>query len=121
MLRRAKSRARVDIVQFLKDVFRGRQKLSKQNLFGVGAAHGFASRTIRETLKALGYQSKRKGHGMGATWFAVSPNRDWERDLPVFTDAQLEAFGDAQPQSKDMRAPKNGLNKWDKNYFDDLD
>lgn len=42
-IRRAKLKARV-VVKFIQDVFRGREKVSKQDLFGIAAMHGFASR-----------------------------------------------------------------------------
>jgi hypothetical protein len=121
IIRRARRRARVDVVEFLKDVFRGRQKVSKQDLFGIAAMHGFATNTIRKALKGLGYRTKRKGHGRGAKWFVINPDRRWEKYLPVISDAELKAAVEAQPDPRDTAAADDG---WDSraaaDYLEDL-
>jgi hypothetical protein len=119
MLRRARSRARVDVVEFLKEVFHGREKVSKRDLFGFAAIHGIAKSSIQNALKQLGYRTKRKGHGWGAKWFIINPDRHWKEQLPVFSSAELEAAGDAQSDPRDTAAAKKG---WTKraDYFEDV-
>jgi ParB-like chromosome segregation protein Spo0J len=107
-IRRAKLKARVDVVKFIQDVFRGREKVSKQDLFGIAAMHGFASSTIRKALTSLGYRSKRKGHGIGAKWFVINPDRLWDKYLPAFSDAELTAAAEAQPDPRHTRVAKGG-------------
>jgi hypothetical protein len=119
MLRRARSRARVDVVEFLKEVFHGREKVSKRDLFGFAAIHVIAKSSIQKALKQLGYRSRRKGHGWGAKWFIINPDRDWKEQLPVFPSAELEAAGDAQPNPRDTAAAKIGwINRAE--YIEDL-
>jgi hypothetical protein len=120
MLRRARRRARVDVVEFLKDVFRGRPKISKQDLFGIAATHGFARNTIRNALRGLGYRSKREGWGSGAQWFVINLDRDWKDQLPLFFDAELKAGGDARPNPRDTAAANDGRKSKRADYFEDL-
>ena len=119
MLRRAMCRAQADVVEFLKDVFRGREKVSKRDVFGIAATHGFPKSSIRSALKQLGYLTKRKGQGSGAKWFVINPDSDFKEQLLEVSGAELKAAGDAQSDSRDSAAPKNG---WVKTagYFDDV-
>jgi ParB-like chromosome segregation protein Spo0J len=120
MVRRSRCRARVDVVEFLKDVFRGRREVSKPNLFGVAATHGFARGTIRKALKGLGYRTKRKGRGLGAKWFITNPDRDWKEQLHVFSNAELKAAGDAQSDPRDTAAAHDGWKSKSADYYEDL-
>ncbi|MHC2385634.1 ParB-like chromosome segregation protein Spo0J [Bradyrhizobium liaoningense] len=117
MLRRARRRARADVVELLGDVFRGREMIRKQDLFEFAATQGFAKGTIHKALKGLGYRSKRKGHGLEARWFFVNPERDWKGQLPVYSDADLQAARDTQPEPR--QAPK-GRKASSADYFSDV-
>ena len=109
----------MDVVEFLKEVFHGREKVSKRDLFGFAAIHVIAKSSIQKALKQLGYRSRRKGHGWGAKWFIINPDRDWKEQLPVFPSAELEAAGDAQPNPRDTAAAKIGwINRAE--YIEDL-
>jgi ParB-like chromosome segregation protein Spo0J len=120
MLRRARRRAPADVVEFLKDVFWGREKVSKQDLFGFAATHGFATSTMRKALKQLGYRTKRKGRGWGAKSFIINPDLDWKEQVPVFSSAKLKAAGDAQPDPRDTAAAKDGSKTKRADYFEDI-
>jgi hypothetical protein len=119
-LRRARRKAQVDVVEFLKNVLWGREKVSKQDLFGFAATHGFAISTIQKALKALGYRTKRKSRGWGAKWFIINPDRDWKEQSPVFSGAELEAAGDAQSDPRDTAAANDGWRTKRADYFEDL-
>jgi hypothetical protein len=108
MLRRARLKARVDAVEFLQNVLRGRPRVRKRDLFGFAATHGFATSTIRKTLKGIGYRTQRKGWRREAKWFIINPDRDWVRQQPVYSDAELKAGGDAQLNPWDTAAANGG-------------
>jgi hypothetical protein len=120
MLRLARRRARADVVEFLRDVFRGREKVSKQDLFGIAAIHGFAISTIRKALKGRGYRAKRKGHNWGAKWYIMNPDRDWSGAFPVISDAEIAAAVDAQPDPRDKAVSKGRWKSRSTDYLADI-
>jgi len=122
IIHRARRHAPTDVVQFLKDALWGREKLSKEDLFGIAATNGFAKGTIRKALKSLGYRSKRRGHGVGATWYVFSLERDWKGQVPNISDAEIRAAVDAQPDPRSTRAAKSGWKRKmeTKKYLEDI-
>lgn len=119
MLHRARQRARVDVVEFLSDVFHGREKIGKRDMFEFAATRGFAEATIRKTLKGLGYKSKRESRGLGARQFFLNPERDWKEQLRIHSDAELRAARRTQPEARDGQAPKGPKSSWAK-YLSDV-
>jgi ParB-like nuclease domain len=111
MLRRARCKSQVDVVEFLNNVLRGREQLSKRDLFGFAATHGFAKNTIQKALKQLGYRTKRKGQGWGSKSFVRNPDRGWQEQLPFFSGSELRAAGEAQSDPRDTVAAKKGWTK----------
>jgi len=95
-LRRAKCKAKVDVVTFVRDVFRGRFEVAKRNLYALAKARGLAKRSVRETVTALGYRKKRKGYGSSAVWYFRNIGLDWEGQLRSVSDAELRDAGAAQ-------------------------
>lgn len=114
MLRRARQRARVDVVEFLSEVFHGRKKISKRDLFEFAATRGFSEDTIRKTLNGLGYKSKREGRGFGARQFFLNRERDWKEQLRVYSDAEIRAARRPQPEAKDGQAARGPQSSSDK-------
>lgn len=119
-LRRARLKARADVVQFLSDVFRGRLKVKKQDLFSFAATRGFPKGTIRKALRGLGYKSKRQGRGFGAASFVINLDREPLRYLMAFSDAEIAAAGHNQPDPRDTTAAKNRTQTEMADYFDDI-
>lgn len=119
MIRRAVLRARVDIVEFILDVFRGRREVRKQHLFGIAAIHGFPRAAVRKTLRGLGYKSKRKGQRAEAKWFFLNPDQNWMRNVPVFSEAELAAAAAAQPNPRDHTPIQRGKPN-DTDYLNDI-
>lgn len=121
-IRRAKLKARVDVVKFIQDVFRGREKVSKKDLFSIAAMHGFAASAIRKVLTSLGYKSKREGYGIGAKWLVINPDRLWGNYLPTISDEELAAAAEAQPDPGHTRVRHGGWKavKRGEDYLKDL-
>ena len=121
IIRRARLKARVDVVEFIQDVLRGRSRVRKRDLFGFAATHGFATSTIRKALKGIGYRTKRKGWRREAKWFIINPDPDWVRQKTVYSDAELKAGGDARPNPWDTTAANGGRKAtWADDYFNDI-
>ena len=99
MLRRARCRAEVDIVAFLRDVFRGRREVAKHDLYALAATRGLAKGFVRNAIKSLGYPAKRKGFGSAAAWYFRNTNLDWKDQVPCITNAELAAAGEAEPRT----------------------
>jgi ParB family chromosome partitioning protein len=95
-LRRAKCKAQVDVVAFLRDVFRGRYEVAKRDLYALAKGKGLAKGPVRKALGDLTYQAKRKGQGSRAVWYFRNKDRNWEDQLPIVTNAELAAAGAAQ-------------------------
>lgn len=119
MLHRARQRARVDVVEFLSEVFHGREKIGKRDLFEFAATRGFSDDTIRKTLNGLGYKSKREGRGLGARQFFLNRERDWKEQLRLHSDAEIRAARRPQPQAKDGQPAKGPQSSW-ADYFSDV-
>ena len=96
MLKRARCKAQVDVVAFLRDVFRGRPEVGKHDLYAFAATRGLAKGVVRNTIKALGYPAKRKGWGSGAVWYFRNTNLDWKEQLRCIADDELKAAREAQ-------------------------
>lgn len=119
-LRRAKRRARPDVAEFIKDVFRGREKVSKPALLGVALAHGVSKRLLNTMLPALRYRSRRRGWGAGSEWFVWNPDRNWKEQMHVVTNEELWAAGDAQRNARHARDVKSGRYAGLDDYLDDV-
>jgi ParB-like nuclease domain len=116
LLRRRKCRAKPDILEFLRDVFRGRETLRKQELFAMAAWHGLAKRQVREAVRH--YKQQRKGYGMGSEWIIRNPDRQFGTELPVYTKAQIDEAVGAQGSSRDTTPGKSG--PMSTGYYDDV-
>jgi ParB-like chromosome segregation protein Spo0J len=97
MLRRARCKAQVDVVAFVRDAFRGRAEIEQRDLYAFAATRGLAKGVVRNTIKALGYPAKRKGWGSGAVWYFRNIDRDWKEQLRCIADEELKATREAQP------------------------
>jgi ParB family transcriptional regulator, chromosome partitioning protein len=106
MLRRAKCEATIDVVSFVQDVFRGRDKVRKHDLFGLAKTRGLSKKAVREAVKLLGYRQKREGHGLGAVWYLWRKALDWKDELKVIKDTELRNAGMAHSTSSRPRLPK---------------
>jgi ParB-like nuclease family protein len=119
MARRIKLRARADVVGFLTDVFRGRGRVGKKDLFAFASARGFSKAKIRQALISLGYRTVRIGRGSGAQWFAINIDQEWKGQLSVFRDSQIAAVAEHKSNAEDLTAkprPRPG----DADYFADI-
>lgn len=119
MLSRARQRARVDVVEFLSEVFHGREKIGKRDLFEFAATRGFSEDTIRKTLNGLGYKSKHERRGLGARQFFLNREPDWKGQLRLYSDAELRAARRPKPEARDGQTPKGAQSSWDK-YLSDV-
>ncbi len=97
MLRRAKCKAQVDVVVFVKDVFRGRFEVKKRELFALARARGLSKRAVQKTLKDLSYPEKRKGYASLGVWYFRNNDRDWKMQVPSIQDVELIAAGVSEP------------------------
>ena len=97
MLSRARCKARVDVVAFVRDAFRGRFEIEKRDVYALAATRGLAKSVDRKVIKGLGYPAKRKGWGSGAVWYFRNTYRDWKEQLRCIADKELAAARQAQP------------------------
>ncbi|UGY28869.1 ParB/RepB/Spo0J family partition protein [Bradyrhizobium septentrionale] len=117
-LRRAKCNARVDLVTFVEDVFRGRGKVKKADLAALAEARGLPIARVKKTAEALGYRSKRKGHSSGSEWFLLNKDKDWKEQHPAIECGELEAARKAASDNRQKRGRE--LSDQD-DYFADLE
>jgi hypothetical protein len=119
LLRRKKCRAKPDVLEFVRDVFRGRETLRKRELFAMAAWHGLAKGQVRQAVSACKQQRKR--YGMGSEWIIWNPDRQYNTELPVFTKAQIDQAVKAQASSRDTSpaksSPRDSLST---RYYDDV-
>ena len=116
-LRRAKCKARVDVVAFVRDVFRGRQKVEKRALYALAKDKGLAKKTVREVLKLQGYRAKRKGQRSWAVWYFLNQDRNWEGQMRTVSDAKLGAAKATHPDRKMTRPKKWATGKARDDYY----
>jgi hypothetical protein len=118
-LRRAKCKAQVDVVAFLRDVFRGRYEVKKRELYALAKTRGLAKRSVRKTLSELGYPPKRKGDGSSAVWYFRNKDHEWKEQLRTISDAELSAARAINP-NRTVRQPVkwcDGESKARDDYF----
>jgi ParB-like chromosome segregation protein Spo0J len=106
MLRRAKCEATIDVVSFVQDVFWGRDKVRKRDLFGFAKTRGLSKKAVREAVKLLGYRQKREGYGLAAVWYLWRKALGWKDELKVVKDTELRDAGMAHSTSSRPRLPK---------------
>lgn len=88
-LRRAKCKAQVDVVAFLRDVFRGRFEVRKRDLYALAKTKGLAKAAVQKALRDLSYPAKRKGQRSWAVWYFRNKDRNWENQVRTVSDAEL--------------------------------
>ena len=88
-LRRAKCKAQVDVVAFLRDVFRGRFEVRKRDLYALAKTKGLAKGAVQKALRDLSYPAKRKGQRSWAVWYFRNKDRNWEKQTRTVSDAEL--------------------------------
>jgi ParB family chromosome partitioning protein len=91
MLLRARCSAKVDIVKFIKELFRGRREINTRELYCFAKTRGVSKKALREQLKASGYRAKKRGRQPGAPWVRLNNDRNWKEHLKLISHAELAA------------------------------
>lgn len=89
MLRRARSKAHTDYVQFVRNVFQGRGKVYARELYGLAESRGLSKKSVRMVLRALCYPRRRPGYGSSGRYYYQNRNRDWKEELKIVSEAEL--------------------------------
>lgn len=119
-LLRKKCRAKTNVVPFLRDVFRGREKVSKLSLLGFAETNGLSKSTVNGALRSLGYRRRRRGKRTGSEYFVYNKDRNWKEGSIVVKNADLDAAGDVQRQAYQNARAKKRVRPEDDGYFDDI-
>ncbi len=119
-LRRAKCKAKIDVCDFIKDVFYGRSKIQKKQLFALASKRGVSKTALTSTLKDLGFKSTKVGRGHYAPWYFTNPDRNAESQLPSITDKELKAVLEAQQKSEDQKTQELDNSSWTYDSYYDL-
>jgi hypothetical protein len=91
MLRRARCAARVDLVSFLQDVFRGRKEIYARELYCFAKTKGIQKKALREQLRGSQYRRKKRGSRAGAPWAYLNKDRNWKEHLRIISDDELRS------------------------------
>jgi hypothetical protein len=89
MLRRARSKAHTDYVQFVRNVFQGRGKVYARELYALAERRGLSKKSVRMVLRGLCYHRKRSGYGSSGRYYYQNRTRDWKEELPVVSESEL--------------------------------
>ncbi|MBR0838706.1 ParB N-terminal domain-containing protein [Bradyrhizobium liaoningense] len=119
-LLRKKCRAKTNVVSFLSDVFRGREKISKLSLLGFAAANGLSKTSVNSALRSLNYRSKRRGKRAGSEWFVYNKDRNWKEGSIVVRNADLDAAGSVQRQAYHNASFKKRVRPGHERYYDNI-
>lgn len=119
-LLRKKCRAKPNVVSFLHEVFRGREKISKLSLLGFAVANGLSKNTVNSALRSLGYRRKRRGKRTGSEYFVYNKDRNWKEGYIVVKADDLDAAGDVQRQAYHNARGKKRVRPGDAGYLDDI-
>ena len=83
------SQARIDVVEFVQNVFLGREKSSRMILYALAERQGFSKKQVRKVLRGVMYKQKKQPRSEGKRWFYLNRNKDWKEEIPVVTVAEL--------------------------------
>jgi hypothetical protein len=101
MLRRARSKAHTDYLQFVRDVFQGRGKVYAKELYALAKRRGLSKKSVRMVLNGLCYPRKRSGYGSSGRYYYRNRNVDWKEELVKVSEAEL---GGREEDSNDVGA-----------------
>jgi ParB-like chromosome segregation protein Spo0J len=91
MLRRARSKAHTDYLQFVRDVFQGREKVYAKELYALAKRRGLSKKSVRMVLNGLCYPRKRSGYGSSGRYYYRNRNVDWKEELVKISRVELVA------------------------------
>jgi ParB-like chromosome segregation protein Spo0J len=117
MLLRARCLAKVDLVNFIKEVFRGRREISNKQLYCFAKTRGIFKKALREQLRACQYRAKKRGRQPGAPWVRLNNDRNWKEHLKIISDAELEAPFVAESELQAEAEQKFARDPADRDYY----
>jgi ParB-like chromosome segregation protein Spo0J len=127
MLRRARCKARTDVVKFVRDVFEGRGEVFAKNLYDLAKRRGFSKQPIRAVLKQLCFHRTRSRRRPHSGWRYLNPNQNWKNEIPAISRPELldihEPEVSDEPAGRSMPVKTNNPNKTSSktSLLDDLD
>jgi ParB family transcriptional regulator, chromosome partitioning protein len=95
-LRKAKCKAMIDAVQFVRDAFQGRKQVFVKALYVLAKRRGLSEKSVRAILKQLGYHRTRPRLDPSSGWRYRNTNKSWEDEIPVFRNPALSGFHEAE-------------------------
>jgi ParB family chromosome partitioning protein len=117
MLLRARCSAKVDIVNFIKEVFRGRREINTRQLYCFAKTRGIFKKALREQLRACQYRPRKRGSRPGAPWVRLNNDRHWKDHLKIISDAELEAPFVAESKLQAEAEQKFARDPADRDYY----
>ena len=91
MLRRARSKAHTDYLQFVRDVFQWREKVYAKDLYALAKRRGLSKKSVRMVLNGLCYPRKRSGYGSSGRYYYRNRNVNWKEELVKISRVELMA------------------------------
>lgn len=89
MLRRARCKAHTDAVQFVRDVFQGRNEVFARNLYDLAKRRGLVKKSVQAVLKQLCYHRTRPRHDPSSGWRYRNRDKHWKDQTLVISNAEL--------------------------------
>jgi ParB family transcriptional regulator, chromosome partitioning protein len=87
MLRRARCKARTDVVKFVLDVFEGRGEVFAKNLYDLAKRRGLTPKSVRAVLKQRCIRRSRSRHDPRVRY--LNPNKNWKNELLAVSRSDL--------------------------------
>jgi ParB-like chromosome segregation protein Spo0J len=89
MLRRARSKANTDYVEFVRNVFQGRKEVYAKELYALAKRRGLSKKSVLMVLNGFCYHRKRSGYGSSGRYYYRNINIDWKEELVKVSEAEL--------------------------------
>jgi ParB-like chromosome segregation protein Spo0J len=104
MLRRARSKAHTDYVEFVRNVFQGRKEVYAKELYALAKRRGLSKKSVLMVLNGFCYHRKRSGYGSSGRYYYRNINVDWKQELVKVSRAELRGL---EEDSNDVGAAKD--------------
>jgi hypothetical protein len=119
MLRRTRTKAHTDYVQFVRNVFQGRKTVYARELYALAESRGFSKSAVRMVLKGLCYHRKRSGYGSAGRYYFENINHNWKEELPLYSESELRGGQQREVASRSSKTERAEKTQSKEESYDD--
>jgi hypothetical protein len=94
MLNRAICKVKIEPVEVVRLVMRGRNKVEAKRLYAYAKANGVSKEDVRIAAGYQGHRCKRQRAGEGNVWFFINGDPDGKNEIRAISDAELRHLVD---------------------------